>query len=766
MSDKNEKPATVAFAINTQSADVGLPVQRVDTIEALRNTAIGNTTGLALERTTTGEMIPIFKTISQDVLAQLGSISAEKGGLVSIDAASRLKKNGYVFLFGGFCFLMWCSAAIIFLSYYPLPQLDGVAPSPYNLGLVILLLIVIHFQAAFYFWQDWSSSSTISIPASEVVVGDIVEIKLGNKIPADCIILEASHDLAVDRSILTGESIPVSASAKCTDPSYMESKNAVVAFTGDNTVMGQLPSSGKKKSERTLLQKEVDNFVVFVASIAFTCGVACMLVWGFYLNKQPIVQYDIIGMLGNLCGIIVAFVPEGLPIAVSVSLTLIARRMSKQFVLVKNLTTIETLGAVTIICTTRRYQGVSAKAKAFSTLLRSMCAAEFVDDESVPLADRTISGDATDKAVLLRVFDGATTMFVKGAPDVIYPKITRIVNADGSISPFDDAAKLWAGEGKRDCQKLMDDLVLVGLGAIVDPPRPETKDTVEKCKKAHIRVAMVNKKGKKIYERAEPLKWRAHRALYFWKEIDGLTTKTGTRFVATGACVWTYLCEQKLKIVDEFKIREEVVAVTGDGVNDSLLKAANVGVAMGEVLKIYFDDTPPRNPRRSLVNGQMFIHVYLFMVEAGIPFNQLVFMYGALTTDPVVFPNNVTMSLDDVTKYSNAGNSVYFVCLVICQLFGNMYCARTRFNSVFQQNPFWGPTKNLNLLYATVISLSVAALFVYTPWLNGVFNSAPIPAMYWFIPLPCGMFIIMMDELRKLAVRTYGHDSIVGRYSW
>ncbi|KAJ3278192.1 ATPase Na K transporting alpha, partial [Rhizoclosmatium sp. JEL0117] len=314
------------------------------------------------------------------VLAQLGSISAEKGGLVSVDAASRLKKNGLntitpprdnyffkvmSFLFGGFCFLMWCAAGIIFLSYYPLPQLDGSAPSPYNLGLVILLLIVIHFQAAFYFWQDWSSSSvmskinallasearvirdgkTISIPASEVVVGDIVEIKLGNKIPADCIILEASHDLAVDRSILTGESIPVSASAKCTDPSYMESKNvgfmgtmvvngsakAVVAFTGDNTVMGQIAVlSGKKKSERTLLQKEVDNFVVFVASIALTCGITCMLVWGFYLNKQPVVQYTLIGMLGNLCGIIVAFVPEGLPIAVSVSLTLIARRMAKQ----------------------------------------------------------------------------------------------------------------------------------------------------------------------------------------------------------------------------------------------------------------------------------------------------------------------------------------------------------------------------------------------------------------------------------------------------
>ncbi|ORY39274.1 calcium ATPase, partial [Rhizoclosmatium globosum] len=693
--------------------DVGLPVQRVDTIEALRNTAIGNTAGLALERTTrtliwnqqgiTPEASSRFQAIdlhtlpADKVLAQLGSISAEKGGLVSVDAASRLKKNGLntitpprdnyffkvmSFLFGGFCFLMWCAAGIIFLSYYPLPQLDALLASEAR---------VIR------------DGKTISIPASEVLLVIFVPILL--------------HGVQECRFMGT---MVVNGSAK-----------AVVAFTGETLLWVNCRSSGKKKSERTLLQKEVDNFVVFVApspDLWFTC----MLVWGFYLNKQPVFSILLLECL-ETCGYYCRFRPEGLPIAVSVSLTLIARRMAKQFVLVKNLTTIETLGAVTIICTdktgtltqnkmTLRDTDVSAKAKGmFHTIAAQCCAAEFVDDESVHWLTEH-SGDATDKAVLrfaeglgslyeipfnsrnkwmmtiqrslnkFDVFDGATTMFVKGAPDVIYPKITRIVNADGSISPFDDAAKA------------------------------QTKDTVEKCKTAHIRVAMVtgdfaltavsiarevsiittekvdtndiltmkykvNKKGKKIYERAEPSEMEeAHRAI-----------------VILEIC-----CYQEL-IVDEFKIREEVVAVTGDGVNDSpALRRQCSEVAMEAATLVLIDNNfssliagiesgrlcfdnikkvsfllsifigipmplntamclvicspestlmtrPPRNPKRDrLVNGQMFIH--WFSRSMYFTYCQWYYVWS-FDDGSCVFPNG----------YSNAGNSVYFVCLVFAK---------------------------------------------------------------------------------------------------
>ncbi|KXN71431.1 hypothetical protein CONCODRAFT_5866, partial [Conidiobolus coronatus NRRL 28638] len=179
-----------------------------------------------------------------------------KGGLDGSSAAKRLARNGknvispppsnyfkkfIDYTFGGFSTLLWIASIICFLAYQPL---GGDAADPTNLGLAILLLIVIFIQIFFNAYQDYSSSKVmasinnmlpsqvivsrdskeVSVPTSELVLGDLIHIKYGNKIPADLRIIQTS-DLKLDKSVLTGEVEPVNCTVECTDDNHLESKN-------------------------------------------------------------------------------------------------------------------------------------------------------------------------------------------------------------------------------------------------------------------------------------------------------------------------------------------------------------------------------------------------------------------------------------------------------------------------------------------------------------------------------------------------------------
>ena len=134
---------------------------------------------------------------------------------------SQLWKKLARYLFGDFCSILWVGVVIFFISWKPL----GSPPAPYNLALAIVVLLVIFMQAIFSGFQDWSAQKVVSsiltlipdhalvwrdgvkvsVPSRELVVGDIVELSLGQKVPADMRIIKASQDLRFDKSILTGE---------------------------------------------------------------------------------------------------------------------------------------------------------------------------------------------------------------------------------------------------------------------------------------------------------------------------------------------------------------------------------------------------------------------------------------------------------------------------------------------------------------------------------------------------------------------------------
>ncbi|XP_022254905.1 sodium/potassium-transporting ATPase subunit alpha-like [Limulus polyphemus] len=196
-----------------------------------------------------------------------------------------------------------------------------------------------------------------SIPAEEVVVGDIVEVKSGDRIPADIRVI-ASHSFKVDNSSLTGESEAQTRSPELTNDNPLETRNiaffstncvegtgtGIVINTGDRTVMGRIANlaSGLEMGD-TPIAREIAHFIHIITGVAVFLGISFFFV-AFILG------YHWLDAVIFLIGIIVANVPEGLLATVTVCLTLTAKRMAAKNCLVKNLEAVETLGSTSTIC--------------------------------------------------------------------------------------------------------------------------------------------------------------------------------------------------------------------------------------------------------------------------------------------------------------------------------------------------------------------------------------------------------------------------------
>ncbi|KAL4510360.1 hypothetical protein ABPG72_008250 [Tetrahymena utriculariae] len=312
-----------------------------------------------------------------------------QNGLNDEQAAHLLKVNGenkltekiktpfwvkiLIELTNGFALLLWVSAALCFLAY-------GLSPDdPSNIYLAIVILVVIFITTGITFQQNSKSEALMnsfksfipakcivirggqqkSIDAAHLVVGDIVIIRLGEKIPADIRILE-SNEMKVDNSPLTGECEPLLRTIECSHPeSYLETSNiaffgtlckegngkGIVICTGDRTTLGQIAdlSSGEKKV-KTPLRQELDRFVILITIIAIFLGVLFFLLAYFYM------KYDYMVCIVFGIGILVANVPEGLLGCITISLAITAKNLAGKNVLVKNLEAVETLGSTSCIC--------------------------------------------------------------------------------------------------------------------------------------------------------------------------------------------------------------------------------------------------------------------------------------------------------------------------------------------------------------------------------------------------------------------------------
>lgn len=492
------------------------------------------------------------------------------------------------------------------------------------------------------------------IPGREVVEGDLVIVAEGDRIPADALLRRASQ-LAVDESLLTGESVPVAKRPSLNafrmdhpggdglpslfSGSLVTSGHGVceVLRTGTRTEVGRIGKAIQSiMPETTPLQAETRRIVRRLAAVG---GVACAIVVVTYALTRG--GDWLAWKQGGLAGIAMAMaiLPEEFPVVLTVFLALGAWRISRSHVLTRRMPAIETLGAATVLCVdktgtlTLNQMSVTALELAEGGAAFAPSSAAMSDGRNgllrlATLASRADPVDPMDRAAheaaatagldlpgqgarclreypLTPEFPATTYAWAlegreavllasKGAPEAI-SRLCRLPDAEAAalLLRVDAlAARGWRvlAVAKLEvspaaCPAHPLDLVfeLAGLVAFADPLRPEVPATVAQCHEAGIRVAMITgdypATARHIAAQAgirDPSRVLTGQELEQVPDAELVECIRGTNVFARMAP------RQKLRLVRALKEAGEVVAMTGDGVNDGpALKAAHIGIAMG-----------------------------------------------------------------------------------------------------------------------------------------------------------------------------------------
>ena len=472
------------------------------------------------------------------------------------------------------------------------------------------------------------SSEIKTIDSNELTIGDIVILEEGIKIPADLILIE-SNNMIVDESSLTGESEGVNKDID--DEVYMDSivlsGNAVgvVSNIGMATSIGRIAEVVQEQSSETPLQKKVDRLGKSLSAIAI---IVCIAVFILELFKGvPLVQTFMTAV-----SLAVAAIPEGLPAVLTLTLALGMQQMAKSNAIVKKLLSVETLGSCTVICSDKTgtlTENMMTVTDSFyynaekTALIGTLCNNAVIrEDESI--------GNSTDIAILkhfendfienkeyTRVTeipldrsrkimtteytceDEKNIILSKGAPEIIISKC-KYVDDEGSIEIITPEIKQTLskkidemtsnalrviGFAYKTKDETLDEenLTFTGLVGIIDPAKESAKKAVEDCKKAGIKVVMITGDHEKTATAiAKDLKILTTGKVITGDELDSLSDEEYLKIVEDIQVYARAKPTQKMRIVETLKQKDNIVSMTGDGVNDApALKKASIGVAMG-----------------------------------------------------------------------------------------------------------------------------------------------------------------------------------------
>lgn len=526
----------------------------------------------------------------------------------------------------------------------------------------------------------------ISLPARELVPGDILEIEAGDNIPADARLMRA-FNFTVQEAPLTGESVPVDKEAERImkpDTPLGERRNmvymgtivatgkaqAVVVAIGMETELGSIAGMLERQVPGpTPLQRRLEQLgrVLIVICIAIVSLIFALQLWrgGKFVDA----------FLGAV-SLAVAAVPEGLPAVVTISLALGLQRMVKRNALVRSLPSVETLGSVTVICSDKTgtltrnemtvQEAVTATGHYHVTGAGYVPSGEFLRNDGTTASSEDhpdlrcvlevgarcnnarlipgtaggenwqVIGDPTEAALIVAArklgikdqsqeillyelpFDsnrktmsvavrdpvGRTKLLTKGAPEVVLSKCTS-EQRDGVIGPLTEQRRQeWQrlnGEMAQRALRVLafaycenppemarvepeTGMVFAGLVGMIDPPREEARNAVATCQKAGIKPVMITgDHPQTAFAVAQRLGLvQSSDIVVSGSELEKMSNSELASKVEQIPVYARATAEHKLRIVNAWKSRGQVVAMTGDGVNDApAVKAADIGIAMG-----------------------------------------------------------------------------------------------------------------------------------------------------------------------------------------
>ena len=657
---------------------------------------------------------------TRDVHEILSDLKTNENGISSSEAEAKIKQYGYNELvekkritplqillnqFKDIFVIMLLVAIVVSVAIGWYKSGGEESMNEYIDAITIGLIVVLN--AAVGFVQEYRSEKAIEamkklqaprahvlrdgkptvLAAREVVPGDILILEAGDHIPADAVLIE-STDLMTAEAALTGESSPVSKKRGVmsdntpvadrknmvymgTYATYGRAK-AVVTGTGMTTEFGKIAELVQSVEEGdTPLQQKLESFATKLGKIII--GIV-ILIFVVEIFRSGFGIESILDSLMVSVSLAVSAVPEGLPAVVTISLALGARELAKRNAVLRKLSSAETLGAVTVVCSdktgtltkgemtvreiyvdhdTIEVTGVGYEQKGefllkgkslkkgekpgldFILRASTLCSNAILDgtkvigdttegalivaaaklglikpelDKEAPRVHEITFSSERKRMSTIHKHEGDTLVCnVKGATELVLERCSAVMVNGKSVKLTDEKRKEILQANERMAHKalrvlgvayrnlpdskvdeLSEDeieatLTFVGLIGMIDPPRAEVKDAVRKCDEAGIKTVMITGDHKLTAEAvAKELGILKEGKVLTGAELDAMDDETYQKIVSDVNVYARVSPEHKIKIVRALKAKGNIVAMSGDGVNDApALKQSDIGIAMG-----------------------------------------------------------------------------------------------------------------------------------------------------------------------------------------